>query len=127
MPCAEYPQEAIVAEFQNAVIDQPRQCRFPNLVGMPGCAFHPVEGVVGPACLRDLGKHRIEQRVADRCRVDQKQPVDIGIDAVFQREIHEHRAAERVPDQPFRRARQRSILVAEQEQKLFGESHHPAP
>ena len=92
-----------------------------------GRVLHPVEGVVLPARLRDLGEHRIEQRIPDRGRVDQEQPPRVGVDAVLQREVHEHRAAEGVADQPFRRSRQRPVLVAQQEQKLFGESHRPAP
>ena len=127
MPCPEYPQEAIVADFQDSVADQPCQCRFPNLVGMPGRMIHPVEGVVGLPGLRDLGEHRIEQTIPDRRRVDQEQPLGVGVDAVLQSEIHQHRAAESVADQPFRGPRQLPVLVAEQEQKLFGESHHPAP
>ena len=72
MPCPEYPEEAIVADFQDAVVDQTRHRRFPNLIGVPGRVFHPVEGVTGPVRLRDLREHRIEETIPDRCRVDQE-------------------------------------------------------
>ena len=76
---------------------------------------------------RNLGEHRIEQAILNRCRIDKEQLTDIGIDAVLECEVHQHRAAESVADQPFRRPRELSVLVAEQEDDLFGESHHPAP
>ena len=80
-------------------------------------------GVVG---LHDFREHRIEQTVPDRCRIDEEQPIGVGVDAVFQCKVHQHRAAKRAAHQPFRRPRERSGLVSEQEEDLLGESHHPA-
>ena len=69
----------------------------------------------------------IKQGIADRRRVDQEQPLGIGVDAVLQCEVHQDRPAQRVADQPFRGPRQCSVLVAEQEKEFLGEPHHPAP
>ena len=56
VPRSEYSQDAIVAEWQDAVLDRPRRCRFPDFVGMPGRVLHPVQGVVLRTRLRDFGR-----------------------------------------------------------------------
>ena len=80
---------------QDAALDQASERRTPDPVSLPGDAPEPVARVARPAVVRDLGQRRIENVVAERRGIDEHQSLEIRIDAVLERQIHQHRSGER--------------------------------
>ena len=121
---AEDPEEAVILGLEDAGVDEAAQGFLTELGGALGDALHPVAGVarlVGG----DIGKGRVKEAVAERGGVDQDEVLEVGIDAVLQREVHEDGAGEGTVDGPVGNVNEGTVLVAEQEQDdLFDESQH---
>ena len=96
---------------------------FPDVLRLIGQVVHPVTSIVCFRRLRDPGKGGIEQVVPQRCRIDQYEPLEIGVDPVLQRQVHQDRAGERALHRPTGHTHELPVLVVEHEEgDLFGES-----
>ena len=74
----------------------------------------------------NVQKGGIEQIVVHRLRVDQEQPLGIRVDAVLERQIHQHRAG----NHRISLMRREGMLnvaalgIHDQQKELFGHSQH---
>ena len=112
--------------LENAAMDQPGLRPVADFVASPGRTRNPITHVVVLGCLRDVGQGGIEQIIIQWRRIDQDESVEIRIDAVFEGQIHQHRAG-KYDVQRVRRENGSKIapLFIEQEQEnFFGEPQH---
>lgn len=67
----------------------------------------------------------IKQAIAHRRGVDDKEMLEVGVDAPFQRQVHQHGARERVSQGDFRDRREIAVgLVDQQKQQFFSQPQH---
>ncbi len=95
-------ERAVVRGFEDAALGEPGQRTLTNGLAPLGLAPHPRIRIV---CLRrpcDVGQGGIEQVVVQGRGIDQHQALEVGVDALFQRQVHQNGAGEE-DVQPFRR------------------------
>ena len=76
---------------QDTPLDQASQRGASYPVSPPGDPPEPVARVARLSVAGDLGENGIEDVVVDRCAVHENQALGIRVDAVLEREIHQHR------------------------------------
>ena len=114
-----------MSAFQVTPLDQPRERHLADLVALPGQVFDPKGGATGVAAgLRYLDEDGVEQFVAQRGRVRDDEFIDVGVNAICQRQIRQRRAGEGnragVQREPVADL---AVVVVEDEQKyLFNRS-----
>ena len=125
-PRLEDPEEAVVAALEDAALDQPGERLVLDRVGVLPGALHPVARAVRlPA--GDVGQRRIEEAVAGRQVVEQDQVLEVGVDAVLHRQVHQYGAGDGVVPRPTGHPHERPVVVAKHEQDDFlDESQHGA-
>ena len=115
----------LVVGLENALPRKTDQRPLVDRLPPVGLTQHPVVDGVLRGGLRDVGQGWVEQVVAERRRIDQHQSHEIRVDAILQRQIHQHGPGEKNV-QPLRRPRLCKVPVLGVEQKqqqLFRESH----
>ena len=120
-------QECIVAGLaENAPGDQPGNRPLADLVPPQGRAFHPVQRIVRLFRADDVGQGGVEHVVIERRRIAEREVVQIGVDAVRQLQVHQHRAREDQVLRTFGHREQRAVLLVQDEQQklLGGKQHH---
>ena len=114
--------------FENAALRQPGEGPVPDLVAAPGRVRDPEAGVVHPDIPRDVGQGGIEQVAPERRRVGHDELLEVGVDAVFEGEFHQHRTGED-DAQRVRRVIGRQLsspFVEYEQQEFFGQPQHSA-
>ena len=86
---------AIGVAFQVTPLNQPCEGSLADLVALFGQMRDPKGGVAGiVAGLRYFGEDGVEQFVPQRCRVGDDELINVGIDAICQRQVHQRRSGE---------------------------------
>ena len=88
-------QEPVRLGSQDAALDQAGQRGAADPVPAPGDPIEPIGRVARLTVLRDVVERRIEDIVAERRGVHEHQALEIRVDAVLEREIHQHCPGER--------------------------------
>lgn len=111
--------------FHDAPLDQAVESALPHLVRTRrlGQAVDPPGHVPGLGGTSDRPQAGIEQIIADRGRIDKEETLGIGVDAVLQRQVHQHGPGEGAPQIAIRNRDERpGVLVEQKEDQFFGES-----
>ena len=123
-------QEAARILLEDASLDQARDrvfLDFPRDLRR-GETFDPVARVVNVRVRGDHGERRIEEVVVQPRRIRQHQALGVGIDAVFQRQVHQDGPRECVVPGPVRNGCELpALLVKQEDEEVLGESQHGRP
>ena len=112
--------------MENLVGQQAGEHQIEYRIGTGGGLFDPELGVAGLRLVGDLRQDRIEQLVAGRRRIDQRQRFEIGIDAVFECQVGQHRTGQDARQIPAMHLLQvAALLVQKKDDQFFGQSHEP--
>ena len=85
-------------------------------------------GVARALGVGDFRQRRVQQRVAGGRRVHDFELAQIRVDAVLQRQIHQHAADQRVAHRLLRHTGEPAArVVQQQEHDFFGEAQHGGP
>ena len=110
--------------MENLVGQQAGEHQIEYRIGTGGGLFDPELGVAGLRLVGDLRQDRIEQLVAGRRRIDQRQRFEIGIDAVFECQVGQHRTGQDARQIPAMHLLQvAALLVQKKDDQFFGQSH----
>ena len=89
--------------------------------------LHPVQGVALLAG-GDHGEGRVQQVVAGWGGVEEDQVFEVGVDAVFHGQVHEHGPGDRPVQGESGHVNEFAVVVTEQKEKdFFRESEHAPP
>ena len=116
---------AVVLALEDAPVDETGECLFADALSSRGHELHPVTRIALGLLSGDMGQRGIQQAVADRRRVDQHELLQIGVDPILHRQIHEHRASDHPVERALGHVDQLAVVVSQQQEQYFlGESQH---
>ncbi len=90
------PEEAVLFLFEDAGFGEVGEGAGLDRVGVIGEDFEPVFDGFGFGAGNDRGEGGVEDGVVERCRLDEGEGFDVGVDAIGKGEVHENRTTEGV-------------------------------